>query len=515
MSSSVNLVSGLGGGLDTPPPPGSRGGSLADNGNPLMLLSSLIHNANANNAYANMANVAQQQGDIPRTFTSSSTTHTNKSLPQQPQLQQNMQKRTSSNSTNSAQTQAAKEQQQQQQQQPTQPAANSLPPPFLLKTFDMVDDSATNAVIAWAPSEDSTNNNNVSRFVVWKPAEFARDLLPRFFKHNNFSSFVRQLNTYGFRKVDPDRWEFANENFVCGRRDLLRNIVRRKPSSTNELQQPASPTAAAPPAAKKATPTTSSGNGTTPTCTPAPANVTVTVPRVPTHPLTLMTAPRRPSLQKLNVERAPSAVTIGGCNSAFTVLSPTSGIVGVEPPTTPKTSAASLAAAITVIGDAVQSAVTRALTTFAEEAPAHAAAAAAAIEAMGVGNNNNNNNNNASEPHARSPEQIRDGLEEALITGLRAAAAPGRAAMAHVAALESRLAKLEAAAAAAAASDGTNKNNDMAIATTKAGEEEVGGSAGGGSFTSMHREIDEEIPNEDVPPSKRARIVGGFQSVEV
>lgn len=107
-------------------------------------------------------------------------------------------------------------------------------PPFVQKLSSFLDESKNTELIRWSDDGNS--------FIVLDEDEFARTLIPELFKHNNYASFVRQLNMYGFHKKvglsdnsmraserkNKSPSEYANPYFKRGHPDLLWLISKPK-----------------------------------------------------------------------------------------------------------------------------------------------------------------------------------------------------------------------------------------------------------------------------------------------
>ncbi|XP_058657791.1 heat shock factor protein 2 isoform X4 [Ammospiza nelsoni] len=122
-------------------------------------------------------------------------------------------------------------------QQPSPPFASPGVPAFLSKLWALLGETPSNQLITWS--------QNGKSFLVLDEQRFAKEILPKYFKHNNMASFVRQLNMYGFRKVvhvdsgivkleRDGPVEFRHAYFRQGREDLLEHIKRKVSSSRPE-----------------------------------------------------------------------------------------------------------------------------------------------------------------------------------------------------------------------------------------------------------------------------------------
>ena len=100
-------------------------------------------------------------------------------------------------------------------------------PNFLLKLYQILENNEYKDIIEWS--------NDGKYFIVKNLHDFTENILPKYYKHNNYSSFIRQLNMYDFhkRKGNPNENIFEHKNFIKDRKDLLKLIKRKSKKEEN------------------------------------------------------------------------------------------------------------------------------------------------------------------------------------------------------------------------------------------------------------------------------------------
>lgn len=100
---------------------------------------------------------------------------------------------------------------------------------FLKKTYEIVSDESNAGTVDWTADGQG--------FIIKRVSEFTEEILPRYFKHSNLASFVRQLNMYNFHKGKEDGYEnvFRHQYFVRNQSQLLSKIRRKSSELPTEV----------------------------------------------------------------------------------------------------------------------------------------------------------------------------------------------------------------------------------------------------------------------------------------
>mmetsp|Transcript_16795 Transcript_16795/g.14697 ORF Transcript_16795/g.14697 Transcript_16795/m.14697 type:complete len:124 (-) Transcript_16795:1329-1700(-) len=103
------------------------------------------------------------------------------------------------------------------------PNTRKVAPSFLKSTYDILSNPEYQNVISW--------NEDGDGFIIKDARRLEDTILPAFFKHKNFHSFVRQLNNYDFHKIkqDDNSSEFKHDQFRRDQEHLLKEIARKNP----------------------------------------------------------------------------------------------------------------------------------------------------------------------------------------------------------------------------------------------------------------------------------------------
>lgn len=102
--------------------------------------------------------------------------------------------------------------------------------PFPEKLHTMLNQDDDPAIVSWLPHGRA--------FIVRKPVEFTTKIMPKYFRQTKLTSFQRQLNLYGFRRLTQgaDAGAYYHELFLRGRPQLCLRMQRQKVKGTGHKQ---------------------------------------------------------------------------------------------------------------------------------------------------------------------------------------------------------------------------------------------------------------------------------------